>query len=328
MRDTSNRYTRQQRVPQLSGCAQQKLAAAKVLIVGAGGLGSPVSLFLAGAGVGDITLVDPDIVSLSNLHRQILFQEADVNKAKVGVAQKRLTQLNSQIKLTAIQQSLNIDNVDSLVSQASIVVDAADNFLVSYLLSDACLTMRTPLVSASVLVTHGYLGVFCGTQEQPAPSLRALFPSPSSATKNCNNAGVTGPSVGIMGSYQAQEVLKVAIGDASQLRGKLMTLDLWDYRQHIIDFNNAQEPKNKANFVSLNNLNNGDIVLDVRSEKEHQAEPLTINAKNIPLDQLTDRLQELDPTRVIHCVCRSGQRALVAASVLINHDFTQVNVAS
>jgi len=328
MSDLDNRYVRQQMVPQLSGDAQQKLAAARVLIVGAGGLGSPVSLFLAGAGVGSITLVDPDAVSLSNLHRQILFQESDVNCSKAETAKIRLEKLNSQINLVAINQKLDINNAETLVKQATVVVDSADNFLVSYLLSDLCFNNRIPLVSASVLTTHGYLGVFCGTREQPAPSLRAVFPSPSSEAQNCNTAGVTGPGVGVIGSYQAQEVLKVIIGDDSQLLGKLMTLDLWDYRLHIIDFNGAKEPIKKASFASLHDLSKSDILLDVRTPQEHKDEPLSTNAINIPLHELPERLQELDQAQAINCVCRSGQRALVAAALLLDNDFAKVMVVS
>ena len=172
---TENRYIRQQLVDKLGPESQDSLSSAHALIIGAGGLGSPVSLFLSGAGVGEITLVDDDVVSLSNLHRQILFQESDIHQPKVSAAKKRLSELNSSIKINAIEERLTIENAASLVSKATVVVDAADNFLVSYLLSDLCLEKRIPLVSASVLTTHGYLGVYCGTKDSLAPSLRAVF---------------------------------------------------------------------------------------------------------------------------------------------------------
>jgi len=328
MSDSNNRYIRQQLVPQLSGNASKKLSAARVLIVGAGGLGSPVSLFLAGAGVGHITLVDADVVSLSNLHRQILFQESDIKHSKAETAKNRLEGLNSQISVTAINQKLGINNAENLVSEASVVVDAADNFLVSYLLSDLCFEKRIPLVSASVLTTHGYVGVFCGTQQRPAPSLRAVFPAPSSQANNCDTAGVTGPSVGIIGSYQAQEVLKVITGDESQLLGKLMSLDLWNYRQHIIDFSDAKEPNHKASFMALQELAEEDILLDVRTAQEHEDKPLPKNAINIPLHELPERLDELDHAQQIHCACQSGQRALVAAALLFKNGFNKVVVIS
>jgi len=170
---SDNRYIRQQLVDKLGVESQAKLANARVLIVGVGGLGSPVSTLLAGAGVGEIVLVDDDVVSLSNLHRQTLFTESDVGELKVKAAKKRLSDINSDISIKVVAERLTIDNANQLTSQSTVVVDAADNFLTSYLLSDLCFEQRIPLVSASVLTTHGYLGVYCGTKEKPAPSLRA-----------------------------------------------------------------------------------------------------------------------------------------------------------
>ena len=325
---TDNRYIRQQLVDKLGPESQDSLSNAHVLIIGVGGLGSPVSLFLSGAGVGEITLVDDDVVSLSNLHRQILFHESDIGHPKVSAAKTRLCELNSSIKINAIEARLTIENAASIANKATVVVDAADNFLVSYLLSDLCLEKRIPLVSASVLTTHGYLGVYCGTKDSPAPSLRAVFPAPSSNVNNCNTAGVTGPSVGIIGSYQAQEVLKVILNSDAQLLGKLMTLDLWDYRQHIIDFSQSPEPEVTAPLVSLNSIADDDLILDVRSNQEHLDTPIKRPAMNIPLNELTERLSELDHSKTIHCICKSGQRALSAAQQLLDHGFEHIRVTS
>ena len=330
---TTNRYQRQQQVSQLGEQSQQLLANAKVLIIGAGGLGSPVSLFLAGAGVGNMTIIDDDKVSLSNLHRQILFTEQDINIAKVDAAKKRLQAINSDITINVINQRLTIENAETLVDQATVVVDCADNFLVSYLLSDLCFAKRIPLVSASVLTTHGYLGVFCGTKEKPAPSLRAIFPSPSAEVNNCNTAGVTGPSVGIIGSYQAQETLKVIMQSDSQLLGKLMNLDLWDYRQHITDFSNCVEPNQKADIIPLGKIPNDSLLLDVRSAQEVHDDPIPIlsvqcKISNIPLDELANQLNHLDQNQSISCICKSGQRALNAAQLLIDQGFKNISVTS
>lgn len=327
----NSRYHRQQQVPQMGLESTQRLADAHVLIIGAGGLGSPVSLFLTGAGVGEITLVDHDEVSLSNLHRQILFNEADIGTPKATSAQKHLHARNREITINAIPERLSIRNAAQLVTQATVVVDAADNFLVSYLLSDLCLEKRIPLVSASVLTTHGYLGVFCGTKDKPAPSLRAVFPSPSSEVNNCNTAGVTGPSVGIIASYQAQEVLKVIMGSDSQLLGKLMNLDLWDYRQYIIDFSKSSEPDIKASIIAIEQLTNKTVLLDVRSSQECQDDPVSANnahvfIRNIPLHELQERIDELDSQQPIACICKSGQRALNAAQQLIDAGFSNVSV--
>ena len=331
--DHSNRYHRQELVSKFGSCSREKLKKGHVLIVGAGGLGSPVSLFLAGAGVGEITLVDHDTVSLSNLHRQILFQEADINKPKVDAAKHRLKALNSEIKINAINAKMSIENVFELTQSVDAVVDAADSFLVSYLLSDACFNRRIPLVSASVIGTHGYLGVFCGTKDNPAPSLRSVFPAPSSEAQSCATAGVTGPSVGVIGSYQAQETIKVLLEDPTQLLGKLMNLDLWSYQQTIIDFNSAPEPSSQAKIIKKADLIESDIILDVRTTEEVSESPVTdilnsIEIENIPLSELVTKHESLPKSSRLVCVCRSGQRALFAANWLLQNGFSNVAVTA
>ncbi len=327
MSSADSRYSRQQQVSSFGLGSQEKLRDASILIVGVGGLGSPVSLFLAGAGVGKLILVDPDVVSLSNLHRQILYTESDVGQSKVVCAARHLKKLNGEIEIEQIDQALSPDNAQYLISEASVVVDAADNFLASYLLSDLCLENKTPLVSASVLTTHGYLGVFCGTNELPAPSLRAVFPSPSKTVANCSTAGVTGPSVGIIGSYQAQEVLKVLLEDENQLRGKIMYLDLWNHSQNIIDFTDAEEPTLYASIISPADITKSDLVLDVRTELEVMENPIWKSAHNIPNAELVERLGELKADQSIVCVCASGQRALGAANLLLGNGFQNVFVS-
>ncbi len=326
----TDRYHRQQQVPQLGSESLAKLSAAKVLLVGAGGLGSPVSTLLAGAGVGEITLIDHDLVSLSNLHRQTLFTEADIGSPKVLAAKNRLQAVNSHIKINAIQEPLSPTNAETLVSAHTMVVDAADSFFASYLLSDVCFKRRIPLVAASVLQTNGYVGVFCGTKQQPAPSMRAIFPSPPMVAKNCNTAGVTGPSVGVMGSYQAQEAIKIIMGDEAQLLGKLMYLDLWSYQQNIVDFSQAKEPDRFALLITELEINANDIVLDVRSQEEATQSPrsLPLNNEplNIPVGDIAKRINELDKETRIVCVCKSGQRAMNAAQQLIEQGY--VNVAA
>lgn len=311
------------------GPASAKLLAdAHVVIIGAGGLGSPVSLFLAGAGVGEITLVDPDVVSLSNLHRQILFQESDIDQPKVVCAKKRLNALNSDIKINAINAAITPDNVEPFVAKATVVVDAADNFLVTYLLSDTCFEKRVPLVSASVIGVHGYLGVFCGTSAQPAPSMRALFPSPSGPSQNCNTAGVTGPSVGIIGSYQAQETLKVIMQDHSQLLGKLLYVDAWSYQHNEVDFSSAKEPSSYASIVGLSTLDDNDVLVDVRTAEEFADNSKNAKAVNVSLNDIKEGRFTLNHTKRLVCVCASGQRALTAADLLLKNGFSNVAVTA
>ena len=321
------RYSRQQQVPVIGSGGQTTLANARVLVVGVGGLGSPVSTLLTGAGVGHLTLVDHDTVSLSNLHRQTLFTESDIGALKVNAAKARLEAVNNEVSIETVPSALSIDNAEALVTDHIVVVDAADSFLVTYLLSDLCFAHRIPLVSASVVMTQGYLGVFCGSTKHPAPSYRAVFPSPPTDAVNCNTVGVTGPSVGIIGSLQAQEVLKVLLDDDAQLRGKVMYLDLWNYRQQIIDISNACEPSKQPGWQSLTQLDKHSVLLDVRTPEEHAEQPLDHAALNIPILELESRLSELEYEQAITCVCRSGQRAMRAAHILLENGFNSVSVA-
>ena len=155
-----------------------------------------------------------------------------------------------------------------------------------------------------------------------------MFPAPSSDVNNCNTAGVTGPSVGIIGSYQAQEVLKVITQSESQLLGKLMSLDLWDYRQHIIDFNQSPEPTLSAPLISLSSVHTNDYLLDVRSPQECSEDPVELASGNRPLAELQSRHHELPNNTRIVCVCKSGQRALSAAQLLINHGHSEIYVTA
>ena len=331
----NNRYLRQQQVPQLGAESSAMLASAKVLVVGVGGLGAPVSSYLVGAGVGSITLLDHDVVELSNLHRQTLFKESDVGGSKALVAQERLLELNQSIEINGLNQSLSVDNARELISSHTVIVDAADNLFVSYLLSDLCFEYRIPLVAASVLQTSGYVGVFCGTKEHPAPSMRAIFPSPPRQAKSCSTSGVTGPSVGIVGSLQAQEVLKVIVNDKSQLLGKLLYVDCWLHSQNTVDFSDAQEPGRFATLISSNSITGDDQVLDVRTEQEIVQNPNALVTVKIPLQRLDKNHQllaeelsdKLHKDRRIVCVCQTGQRAIVGAKVLMNAGFSDVAVA-
>ncbi len=328
------RYLRQQQVAQLGDASVAKLAGARVLIVGVGGLGSPVASLLTRAGVGHISLIDPDVVELGNLHRQTLYTEDDIGVSKVQAAAARLRRANADVELTEHVAGLAPENAPALIRQHTIVVDAADNFFTSYLLSDLCFQERVPLIAASVIKTNGHLGVFCGTAESPAPSMRAIFAAPPLVAASCDTAGVTGPSVGVMGAYQAQEALKVIMGDESQLLGQLMVLDLWRHSQHIVDFSKAPEPEFYAPLMAESEVMPRDIVLDVRSADEVFNQPRFVlpsrsNAYdfNIPINQLAQRHAELPEGHRIVCVCKSGQRALYAANALSKYGFKDLAVA-
>ena len=326
----SDRYSRQILVNQIGRVGQEQLTRAKILIVGMGGLGCQVGMQLAGAGVGNLVLVDHDVIDISNLHRQALFREADIGTPKASIAERELKALNSKITISAINRRLSVDTIDSAMESVDLVVDAADNFATSYLLSDNCLERNVPLVSASVNRSFGFVGVFCGThaksKKKPPPSFRALFPRLPKEQLSCNTVGVTGPSVGIIANIQAQEALKILINDPQALYGKIVYADLWQYKLHSIDFNKALEPKkSRISIIGEVHLSENDFILDVRNAEEIEMKPQTMmtNAE-IPLHELNQRLAEIPKTNRVVCVCASGQRALIAAQQISDHGIMEV----
>ena len=215
-----DRYARHLVLRQVGGTGQAAIAAARVLVVGAGGLGSPCALYLAAAGVGTIGLVDDDTVSLSNLQRQILFRTADIGRAKVEAGSEALKALNPGVQIDIHATRLTAANAMALVGGYDIIADGTDNFTARFLLNDACFFAGKPLVSAAVTEFEGQLAVYRGR-----PCYRCLFPAPPppGTVPNCSEAGVLGAAAGVMGSLQALEVLKLAGGFGEPLAGKILT---------------------------------------------------------------------------------------------------------
>lgn len=326
----SNRYSRQILVNQIGLAGQEQLANAKVLIIGLGGLGCQIGIQLAGAGVGSLVLFDHDVIDISNLHRQALFREADIGAPKATIAKRELEALNSEISIVAFNNRASVDNINSLLESVDLVVDAADNFPTSYLLSDACLQHNVPLVSASVNRSFGYVGVFCAahgkSKQKNIPSFRALFPRLPKEQLSCDTVGVSGPSVGIIANIQAQEALKILINDPQALYGKILYADVWQYKLHCIDFSKAQEPEeSRISIITEMYLDENDFILDVRNAEEIKATPQPFSvAAAIPMPELSDRLAEIPQTKRVVCVCASGQRALIAAQQLSDHGIIEV----
>ena len=320
------RYSRQTLVSQVGLKGQQRLANSTVLIVGVGGLGCQVAAQLAGAGVGRLHLMDHDVVDISNLHRQVLFRETDVGHTKSSTALRELKAINSEIQITAKQERLNIANVAALIEGCSLVIDAADNFATSYVLSDACFNVRIPLLSASVNRSFGYLGIFCGTEAAPAPSIRALFPKLPKEQQSCDTVGVTGPSVGVIASLQAQEAIKLLVGGEGLLLGKLLYADLWNYKMHTVDFSGAQEPlESQIELISAAQIKDDDFVVDVRDNDEIKATPQGFTPSLcLPLLQINERMDEIPESPRIVVACRSGHRALIAAQCLLDQGHPSV----
>ncbi len=221
-----DRYARHLVLREVGGVGQAKIRKSRVLIVGAGGLGSPVALYLAAAGIGTIGLVDDDAVSLSNLQRQILFRTSDVGRAKVEAGGEALKALNPGVQINIHQTRLDSSNVMDLIGGYDIVADGSDNFATRFLLNDACFFAKKILVSAAVTEFEGQLATYKAfDRSQPYPCYRCLFPAPPppGTVASCSETGVLGAAAGVMGSLQALEVLKEAAGLGTGLAGKILT---------------------------------------------------------------------------------------------------------
>lgn len=220
------RYKRQIILPQFGEEGQQRLLQAKVLVVGAGGLGCPVLQYLTAAGVGEIGIIDDDVVSISNLHRQVLYTTDDIDEYKAEVAADKLRRLNPSVNFQVYTNRLTNINAISLISHFDIIVDGTDNFSARYIINDACVLLQKPFVSAAISRFEGQLAVFNFlTSAGPSVNYRDLFPVPPSHTLNCEEAGVLGVLPGIIGSLQANEVIKVITGMGQPLINSLLTFN-------------------------------------------------------------------------------------------------------
>ncbi|WP_170755473.1 HesA/MoeB/ThiF family protein [Ruegeria lacuscaerulensis] len=301
-----SRYARQTILPEVGAEGQARLSAAHVLVVGAGGLAAPVLPLLAGAGVGRITVMDGDTVDLSNLHRQTLFTQADCGRPKADVAAERCRSLNEEIYVEALKQALTNENAPNMVAQADVILDCADSYAASYILSDTCLAQGKPLISASVLGLSGYVGGFCGG----APSLRAVFPDAPDSGASCATAGVLGPVVGTIGAMQAQMALNLILGIAPSPLGQMVQYDARTLRTSTFRFHNAPEPNSCFRFVSASQLSTNDQIVELRNKVE-AVTPAHPNARRVS----PENLQEIDPKqgkRLALC-CATGLRAWRAA---------------
>lgn len=218
------RYSRQILLPQISAEGQERLQRSHALIIGLGGLGSPVAMYLAAAGVGHLTIVDFDRVDLSNLQRQILYKNADIGRPKAEAARESLLLLNPLIRVTAIGRQLEGPELMARVEQADVVIDASDNFATRFALNEACVHARTPLVSGAAIRMEGQVAVF-RPDRADSPCYRCLYKDEEELAEGCVQTGVFTPVVGIIGSLQATEALKVLLDIGKTLTGRLLLLD-------------------------------------------------------------------------------------------------------
>jgi molybdopterin/thiamine biosynthesis adenylyltransferase/rhodanese-related sulfurtransferase len=309
----TDRYSRQTILPEIGAAGQERLRGASVLVIGAGGLGSPVLQYLCAAGVGRLVIVDHDRVEESNLHRQPIYRMSDIGSLKAQAARVALQAANPSVRVEAIGERLTPSNAAGLVASADIVVDAADSFAVTYVVSDECFRVGKPLISASVLGLSGYVGAFCGG----APSYRAVFPEMPRQAGSCATAGVLGSAVGVMGTLQANMVLSLLLRLEPAVLGQLVTVDFRTLRFGGFGFSGAREPAGVVlPFIAVDQVDSADVVIDLRSLSEAPVSPIT-SALRIEVDGIEGEAgKELRPTaRVVLC-CRTGVRAWRAARAL------------
>ncbi len=349
------RYSRHLMLPEVSLDGQIKLAAASVLLVGAGGLGAPAGLYLAAAGVGRLGIVDFDAVELTNLHRQITFGTSDVGRSKTEAAAERLRDVNPEIEIVTHEKRLTSENALQILSGYDIIVDGTDNFPARYLINDACILLGKPDVYGSAYRFEGQASVF-GLAS--GPCYRCLYPAPPSPedAPSCAEGGVLGGVPGIIGTIQAIETIKLIVGAGETLAGRLLLVDAlrMSFRELRILKNPAcpacgrqrtireladgeascRPPGRNANAsagvaeISPRDLkariDAGDnlLLLDVREPREREI--CDIGGVSIPLGQLPSRLRELDPSRDTVVYCRRGERSAAAAVFLRKAGFESV----
>ncbi|WP_026463712.1 molybdopterin-synthase adenylyltransferase MoeB [Adhaeribacter aquaticus] len=331
------RYSRHILLPEIGEAGVQKLKAAKVLVIGAGGLGCPVLQYLTAAGVGTIGIVDFDKVEESNLQRQILFAMADIGYLKADVAREKLKQQNPFIKIISYPVRLTSDNALAILTDFDLVIDGSDNFSTRYLVNDACVISNKPLIFGSIFKFEGQVSVF---NYKNGPTYRCLYPEPSELA-SCSEVGVLGVLPGLIGMYMANEVIKVILDLGEILSGKLLVLNALSLTHHIFSF--TANPSNKQ----INSLPETDeyclapipeitysefqerliegeefTILDVRETHEHARQ--NIGGILIPLGQLEKSLQKIPQTLPILVHCQSGARSQKAAQILITNGISNV----
>ena len=351
--EEAERYGRHLVLPEVGPAGQLKLKAARVLLVGTGGLGAPAGLYLAAAGVGALTLVDDDRVDASNLQRQVIFTMTDVGRPKVEAARERLAALNPHVELVAHCQRLTAANAADLVRGHDIVIDGADNFATHYLVNDACVMLGIPHVHGSIFRFEAQVSLFAAGG---GPCYRCLYPAPpGSGRPDCAEAGVLGVLPGIVGSIQAAEAIKWIVGAGETLRGRLLRIDALSMKfaelavardpacpvcgdrptiRSLVDGSSCAVNPKEATRVSVpemtvqelkRRLDAGEdiVVIDVR--EPHEYEFANIGGTLIPMGELPARIHELDPDREIVVHCRSGSRSARAVEFLQASGFDHVS---
>lgn len=356
--DELRRYSRHLILPEVGSEGQRKIRATRVLCVGAGGLGSPIALYLAAAGIGRLGIVDFDTVELSNLQRQVLHGTPAVGHSKTASARARIQELNPHVEVVLHETRLTSANALQVIRDYDIVVDGTDNFPTRYLTNDACVLLRKPNVYGSIFRFEGQASVFA--PHLGGPCYRCLYPEPPppGMVPSCAEGGVLGVLPGIIGAIQATEILKLALGVGTTLLNRLLLFDalqmrfreirvrrdptcplcgeqpaitaLIDYEQFCGGLKPNEETKMHPDEVTvqemkqaLTNPKLGICVIDVREPDEHRiacVQGVTL----FPLSQLPQRFRELDPEQTYYIHCKAGGRSLKAVEFLRQQGFKRL----
>jgi molybdopterin/thiamine biosynthesis adenylyltransferase/rhodanese-related sulfurtransferase len=349
------RYGRHLIIPEVGLEGQRRLKSASVLIIGAGGLGSPLAFYLTAAGVGRIGIVDFDVVDLSNLQRQILHTTKDVGRSKLESAREKLESLNPNVKIETYEMRLTSENALDLIKEYDIVVDGTDNFPTRYLVNDACVFLKKPNVYGSIFRFEGQVSVFYADK---GPCYRCLYkePPPPGLVPSCAEGGVLGVLPGIIGTIQALETIKLILGIGEPLIGKLLLFDALRMKfrelklrkdpecpvcgenptiKELIDYEAfcGITPEQILHQSGLEitpeelkeKLENGEdiILIDVREPVEYEINRIE-GSKLIPLSKLPEKVNELDQTREIVLYCKMGGRSARGVQLLRELGFTRV----
>jgi molybdopterin/thiamine biosynthesis adenylyltransferase/rhodanese-related sulfurtransferase len=332
-----SRYSRQIRLPELGEQGQRRLQHGSALIVGAGGLGSPIAIYLAAAGVGRIGLVDFDRVDESNLHRQVLYDTRDVGRLKLDAANEHLGALNPEIEVVMHEGALTSDNALDILRDYDVILDGTDNFPTRYLVDDACTLLGKPNVYGSIFRFEGQVSVF---DVRTGPCYRCLYPEPPPPhlVPSCADAGVLGVLPGVIGTIQATEAIKIIAGIGETLAGRLLLFDAlrMTFRTmrlekhcdahapvtHLIDYEGFCNPMDiTAKEVSEHA---GDFaLLDIREPYEWDAGHLA-GAIHIPMQQVPARIDEVPRDKDVVVICRVGGRSARVQQFLQSQGYTRV----
>ena len=355
-----NRYARHISLPDVGIEGQRLINKSRILVIGAGGLGSPVLLYLAAAGVGEIGIIDDDLVDLSNLQRQIIHAESNIGTSKVESAKAQILSINSTIKVTTWNTRLSPDNAQEILTGWDIIIDGTDNIPTRYLVDDICKINQTPWIYGSIYRFEGQASVF---NFEGGPCYRDLFPEPppSNAIPSCAEGGVFGVLPGVIGSIQATEAIKIIINKGQSLSGKLLIYDAESMTFKSLKYSKNDESKpnleevrkmfedngwcekipnsdgeidepastgnNMFNHLSVTEYQekkaNGwqPFLIDVRSDAEYQQKRVSFTDLQVPHEEILTRVNDIPKGRDIILLCRSGMRSQMAAMFLAQEGY-------